>query len=69
MAVVEWLVGRWKFVRFILTVNPNVTSNEPSKEKQVQDTIDKFTGHGAIFVHVKVIFMTTCSLAQDYYCL
>lgn len=66
ITVVKW-IWRWRSgIWPVFTIHPNVSSNKPSKQKQIQDTIYKLSGHGLIFINVSIVFVSSCSLAKHY---
>ena len=66
ITVVKW-IWRWRSgIWPVFTIHPNVSSNKPCKQKQIQDTIYKLCGHGLIFINVSIVFVSSCSLAKHY---
>lgn len=66
IAIVQWIWRRWRWIRSVLAVYPNVPSNKPCEQEQIQNTVYKFCGHRLVFIHVNVIFVRPSSLTKNY---
>lgn len=66
IAIVQWIWWWWRWIWSVLAVYPDVPSNKPCEQEQIQNTIYKFCGHWLVFIHVNVIFMSPSSLTKNY---
>ena len=65
IAIVQWIWRRRRWIWSVLAVHPNVPSNKPCEQEQIQNTIYKFCRHRLVFIHVNVIFVSPSSLTKN----
>ena len=66
IAIVQWIWRRRRWIWSVLAVYPDVSSDKPCEQEQIQNTVYKFCGHWLVFVHVNVIFVSPSSLTKNY---